>query len=173
MLLTRLRWFVLATVVAVGLTLAACSSDEPPSEQAQAQQADVVQARFDALVSITAVKESMPRVLALTQYHDTLWAAGANSTETGVIEAGGGVNAAAGIEGNQTTSLEGVVAMAPDVIVIAQPIGFGAEEFRQSLFDNEALREVPAIKHGAVHVVESKHFTTLSYRNIRGAEDLA
>ena len=26
---------------------------------------------------------------------------------------------------------------------------------------------------GAVHVVESKHFTTLSYWNIRGAEDLA
>ncbi len=144
-------------------------------EERASEFADEVQSRFDALVSITAAKESKPKVLALTQYSDTLWVAGANSTEGGVIEAGGGINAAAeaGIEGNQTTSLEGVIAMAPDLIVIAQPIEFGAEEFRQSLFENEALAEVPAIKNGAVHVVESKHFTTLSYWNIRGAEDLA
>jgi ABC-type Fe3+-hydroxamate transport system substrate-binding protein len=137
--------------------------------------ADEIQSRFDALVSVTGVKETKPRVLALTSYSDTLWVAGANSTEGGVIEAGGGLNAAAdaGIEGNQTTSLEGVIAMAPDVIVIAQPIEFGAEEFRQSLFENAALSEVPAIKNGAVYVVESKHFTTLSFWNIRGAEDLA
>ena len=63
--------------------------------------------------------------------------------------------------------------MAPEIIIIAQPLEFGAEEFRQSLLTNEALAEVPAIVNGAVHVVESKHFTTLSYWNIRGAEDLA
>lgn len=137
--------------------------------------ADEVRARFDALVGVTDAKDAKPRVLALTQYSDTLWVAGAKSTEGGVIEAGGGINAAAeaGIEGNQTTSLEGVIAMAPDVIVIAQPIEFGAEEFRESLFANEALSEVPAIKSQAVYVVESKHFTTLSFWNIRGAEDLA
>ena len=137
--------------------------------------ADEVRARFDALVGVTDAKDAKPRVLALTQYSDTLWVAGAKSTEGGVIEAGGGINAAAeaGIEGNQTTSLEGVIAMAPDVIVIAQPLEFGAEEFRESLFANEALSEVPAIKSQSVYVVESKHFTTLSFWNIRGAEDLA
>ena len=137
--------------------------------------ADEVQARYEALIAVTGGKEPRPGVLALTQYSDTLWVAGTNSTEGGVIVAAGGVNAAevAGIEGNQTTSLEGVIAMAPEIIVIAQPIEFGAEEFRQSLFENEALAEVPAIKNGAVYVVESKHFTTLSYWNIRGAEELA
>ena len=137
--------------------------------------ADEVQARYERLISITSAKSPQPSVLALTQYSDTLWVAGGNSTEGGVILAAGGVNAAeaAGIQGNQTTSLEGVIAMAPEIIVIAQPIEFGAEEFRQSLLDNEALAEVPAIRNGAVHVVESKHFTTLSYWNIRGAEDLA
>ena len=137
--------------------------------------ADEVQARYEALISITSAKSPQPSVLALTQYSDTLWVAGGNSTEGGVIIAAGGVNAAeaAGIQGNQTTSLEGVIAMAPEIMIIAQPIEFGAEEFRQSLLDNEALAEVPAIKNGAVHVVESKHFTTLSYWNIRGAEDLA
>ena len=137
--------------------------------------ADEVQARYDALVSVTSVKDPKPRVLALTQYSDTLWVAGGGATEGGVITAAGGLNAAedAGVTGNQTTSLEGVIAMAPDIIIIPQPVAFGAEEFRQSLFEHEALAELPAIKNGAVFVVESKHFTTLSYWNTLGAEELA
>ena len=137
--------------------------------------ADEVQARFESLIAVTSAKSPRPSVLALTQYSDTLWVAGGDSTEGGVIVAAGGVNAAevAGVQGNQTTSLEGVIAMAPEVIIIAQPLEFGAEEFLQSLLDHEALAEVPAIQNGAVHIVESKHFTTLSYWNIRGAEDLA
>ena len=63
--------------------------------------------------------------------------------------------------------------MNPEVIIIAQPAEFGGEEFRQSLLANEALAELPAIKNERVHIVESRHFTTLSYWNIRGAEDLA
>ena len=131
--------------------------------------------RYDSLVAVTSVAEPRLRVLAVTQYSDSLWVAGSNSTEGGVITAAGGINAAeeAGIEGNQTTSLEGIIAMAPDVIIIVQPVEFGAEEFRQSLFAAEALTEVPAIKNGEVRVVESKHYTTLSYWNIRGAENLA
>ena len=131
--------------------------------------------RFDSLVAVTGKAESRPRVLALTQYSDKLWVAGGNSSEGGVIAAAGGINAAeeAGVDGNQTTSLEGVIAMAPEVIIIAQPAEFGAEDFQQSLLDNEALAEIPAIKNKEIHVVESKHFTTLSYWNIRGAEDLA
>lgn len=134
-----------------------------------------VRERYEALIAVTGEVETQPRVLALTQFGDKIWTAGKDSTEGGVIAAAGGLNVAAeaGIEGNQTTSLEGVIAMNPEVIVIAQPVEFGAEDFRQSLLDNEALAEVPAVKNEAVHVVESKHFTTLSYWNIRGAEDLA
>ena len=131
--------------------------------------------RYDAIVSVTQKQEPPPRVLAVTSYSDQLWVAGGGSTEGGVIVAAGGINAAAdaGVDSNQITSLEGVIAMAPDVIVIPQPVAFGAEEFRQSLLDNEALAEVPAIMNGRVHVVESRYYTTLSYWNIRGAEHLA
>ena len=137
--------------------------------------ADEVRERHESLTAVTGKAEPKPRVLALTQYSDKLWTAGGNSTEGGVITSAGGINAAeeAGIEGNQTTSLEGVIAMNPEVIIIAQPAEFGGEEFRQSLLDNEALAELPAIKNNQVHLVEGKHFTTLSYWNIRGAEDLA
>ncbi len=144
-------------------------------EQRAFEFATEVSERFDSLVSVTGAATPKPRVLAVTQYSDKLWVAGGNSTEGGVIVAAGGINAAedAGIESNQPTSLEGVIAMAPEVIVIPQPAAFGAGEFRESLLANEALAEVPAIKNGRVYVVESKHFTTLSYWNIRGAEDLA
>ena len=137
--------------------------------------ADEVRGRYDALVAVTGKAQERPRVLALTQYSDKLWVAGGGSTEGGVITAAGGINAAeeAGIEGNQTTSLEGVIAMNPDVIIIAQPLEFGGDEFWSSLLSNEALAELPAIKNERVHIVEGKHFTTLSYWNIRGAEDLA
>ncbi len=134
-----------------------------------------VRERFEAVATATAPLEPKPRVLALTSYSDSLWVAGRDSTEGGVILAAGGVNAAAeaGVVGNATTSLEGVIAMAPDIIIIPQPVDFGAEEFRQSLLENEALAELPAIADGEVHIVVSKHFTTLSFWNIRGVEDLA
>ena len=134
-----------------------------------------VRERYEALIAVTGQVETRPRVLALTQFGDKIWTAGTDSTEGGVIAAAGGLNVAAeaGIEGNQTTSLEGVIAMNPEVIVIAQPVEFGAEEFRQSLLDNEALAELPAVKNEAIYLVEGKHFTTLSFWNIRGAEDLA
>ena len=131
--------------------------------------------RFDSLVALTSTRTPKPRVVALTQYSDSIWTAGADSTEGGVITAAGGINAAeeAGIVANATTSLEGVIAMSPDIVIIPQPAEYGAAEFRQALLDNEALAEVPAIKKGQVHIVESKHFTTLSHWNILGVEELA
>ena len=131
--------------------------------------------RFDSLVALTSTRTPKPRVVALTRYSDSIWTAGADSTEGGVITAAGGINAAeeAGIVANATTSLEGVIAMSPDIVIIPQPAEYGADEFRQALLDNEALAEVPAIRNGRVHIVESKHFTTLSHWNILGAEELA
>ena len=85
-----------------------------------------VRDRYDAIVSVTQKQEPRPRVLAVISYSDQLWVAGGGATEGGVIVAAGGINAAAdaGVDGNQTTSLEGVIAMAPDVIIIPQPVAF-------------------------------------------------
>ena len=118
--------------------------------------------------------EVRPRVLALTSFSDKLYVAGIGSTEGNIIETAGGVNVAAeaGIERNTTTSLEGVVAMGPEVIIITQPAD-GANEFRKQLLGTEALAEVPAIKDDSVYPVDPKLFTTLSFWNVRGAEELA
>ena len=139
--------------------------------------ASEVQSRYDSLIKVTqaAPPSARPRVLSLTRFSDKIWTAGSNSTEGGIIEAAGGINPAAeaGIGGNQTTSLEGVIAMAPEVIIIPQPADFGAEDFRRDLLNEAALAEVPAIKAGRVHIVDSKLFITLSFWNIRGAEELS
>ncbi len=81
--------------------------------------------------------------------------------------------AEAGIDRNQTTSLEGVISMDPEVIFIAQPPELGGEEFRQKLLSDPALAQLPAIREGRVYLVENRLFTTLSFWNIRGAEELA
>lgn len=138
--------------------------------------ADEVQARYDGLKEVTSAKpvSDRQRVLSLTSYSDKIYTAGANSTEGGIIEAADGINVAAlaGLEGNPTTSLEGVISMTPEVIFIPQPPDSG-EPFREQLLANPALAEVPAIKNGRVYVVPNKFFTTLSFWNLRGAEDLA
>ena len=142
-------------------------------EERAAEFAAEVQSRLDSVAEATATGGERPRVLAATRYADELWVAGDGSTEGGVISSAGGVNAAAEIAGNQTTSLEGIIAMAPDVIIIPQPVAFGAEEFREYLMSGEALAEVPAVRSEQVYVVESRLYTTLSFWNIRGVEDLA
>jgi len=46
-----------------------------------------VQARYQSLIAVTSAKSPRPSVLALTRYSDSLWVAGGNSTEGGVITA--------------------------------------------------------------------------------------
>ena len=138
--------------------------------------ADEVQSRYAALREITGAKavSDRQRVLSLTSYSDKIYTAGANSTEGGIIEAADGINVAAevGLEGSPTISLEGVISMNPEVIFIPQPPDSG-EPFREQLLANPVLAEIPAIKNGRVYVVPPKFFTTLSFWNLRGAEDLA
>ena len=138
--------------------------------------ANEVRGRYGALKKITSGKPMSDRlrVLSLTSYSDKIYTAGNGSTEGSIIESADGINAAAlaGLGGNATTSLEGVIAMAPEVIVIPQPPDSG-EPFRKQLLANPVLAEIPAIKHGRVYVVPNKFFTTLSFWNLRGAEHLA
>ena len=116
-----------------------------------------------------------PSVIATTKYADSIYVAGSDTTEGGIVEAGGGINAAArdGIVSHQTVSIESIAAMSPDVILIAQPVEFGANEYRDELLTHPALVDVPAIANNEVHVVDSRKYTTLSHWNVRGVEQTA
>ncbi|MDP6822735.1 MAG: ABC transporter substrate-binding protein [Dehalococcoidia bacterium] len=115
------------------------------------------------------------RVMSATLYSDSLYTAGAGSTEGEIINAAGGINVAAeaGLEHNPVISYESLIAMDPEVIFIPQPAEWGGEEFRDGLLANPALASVPAIRDGRVFMADPKFYTTLSFWNLRGAEELA
>ena len=112
-------------------------------------------------------------VLSVSKW-TSIFAAGSNSTEGGIIQQAGGINAAAdaGIEGHQQVSLESIAAMNPDVIIVPQPRE-GADLFIEELMTSPALTEVKAIKDGEIHYVSPRFHTTLSHWNVRGVEELA
>ena len=114
-----------------------------------------------------------PRVLSISKF-TSIFAAGSDSTEGGIIEQAGGVNAAAdsGIEGHQQVTIEGIAAINPDVIVVPQPIE-GANVFINELKSSAALSEVPALKNDRIYYVLPKYHTTLSHWNVRGVEQMA
>ncbi len=116
-----------------------------------------------------------PAVISMSRYSDVLYAAGADTTEGGILETAGGVNAAArdGIAGHQTISVESIASMNPDVILIAQPVEYGANDLRDDLLSHPALAEVSAVKSELVQVVDSRKYTTLSHWNVRGIEQTA
>ena len=138
--------------------------------------AQEVQQRYDALEAIVQKHPAAQRlrVLSTARFADKIYTAGKESTEGGIIDAAAGINSAAeaGLTRNPAISMESIVAMKPDVIIITQPSDSG-EPFKQELLKAAALQDVPAIKSGRVYVVSSTFFTTLSFWNLRGAEELA
>ncbi len=116
-----------------------------------------------------------PSVISITRYSDSIYVAGDDTTEGGILESGGGVNASArdGVEGHQVIGIESIASMNPDVILIAQPVEYGANEFRDDLLNHPALADVTAISDSQIHVVDSRLYTTLSHWNVRGIEETA
>ena len=132
---------------------------------------------------LTLVKDRVPSadsperpvVIAVTRYSDSIYVAGEGTTESGIIETAGGVNAGArdGLSGHQKVSIESIAAMDPEVILITQPIDFGAGELHDDLLAHPALADVRAVEDEAVTVVDSRQYTTLSHWNVRGIEETA
>lgn len=114
-----------------------------------------------------------PRVLSVSKW-TSAFAAGSDTTEGGIIEQAGGINAAAdsGIEGHQQVSIESIAAINPDVIIVPQPLE-GANTFIEELTSSPALAEVPGVKNGQIFYVLPRYHTTLSHWNVRGVENLA
>jgi len=133
---------------------------------------DEIEARMQFITDVLASDEQ-PRVLSVSKW-TSAYAAGSGSTEGGIIEQAGGINAAAdsGIEGHQQVSIESIAAINPDVIIVPQPLD-GATTFIEELTSSAALAEVPAVKNGEIYYVSPRHHTTLSHWNVRGIEGLA
>jgi iron complex transport system substrate-binding protein len=133
---------------------------------------DEIKARMGVVVDGLPDGEK-PRVLSVSKW-TSAFAAGSDTTEGGIIELAGGINAAAdsGIEGHQQVSIESIAAINPDVIIVPQPLE-GANTFIEELTSSPALAEVPGVKNGQIFYVLPRYHTTLSHWNVRGVENLA
>ena len=142
---------------------------------AEAEAIDLVEeieARMQFITDVLASNEH-PRVLSISKW-TSAYAAGSGTTEGGIIEQAGGINAAAdsGIEGHQQVSIESIAAINPDVIIVPQPL-HGANTFMAELRSSPALAEITAVKNAEIYYVPPRYHTTLSHWNVRGIEGLA
>jgi iron complex transport system substrate-binding protein len=119
--------------------------------------------------------ESRPAVISVSRYSDSISVSGGGTSGTGIIESAGGVNAAArdGIEGFKKISVESILSMSPDFIIIPQNAEGGGNQLREDLLNDPVLANVPAIVNGEVHVVNAPNYITLSHWNVRGIERTA
>ena len=176
--------FVEAEIPVLRTALAGNSGDIPNillmayllgAEDRGIELASEVGARLEAVQErvhhATSEEKALTTVLALSEYGD-IWAAGAGSNVDSIIKDAGGSNAAAEIDNFQQISIESVAAMNPDMIVITQPMESGLM-FAEKLKESPVLQDVGAILNDQVHVVATRHFTTLSHWNVRGVETLA
>ncbi|MFN3975183.1 MAG: ABC transporter substrate-binding protein [Dehalococcoidia bacterium] len=133
-----------------------------------------MRARLRAVSQALPTGARRPRVLSVFSYGGQIYAAAKGSIAGMIIEAAGGVNAAAeaGITPPGLVSAESIATLNPDVIIIPQRLE-DAEKFRQQLLGDPALLSVTAIKEGRVYPVPPRFFGTLSPWNLRGVEELA
>ncbi|MBL40625.1 MAG: hypothetical protein CL761_04830 [Chloroflexi bacterium] len=118
--------------------------------------------------------EKTKNVITLSWW-DAYWTAGNGSTEDAIIQLAGGKNVAAanGVESNNTIEKELLISMNPEMILITQSVQWGGQDFYDDLMSDESLASIEAIKNDEVYMVNSNWWTTLSYWNIKGSEELA
>lgn len=135
-----------------------------------------VQARHDALLAITTTRaaEDQPSVTYTTKYAENMTTSASGSTAESITLAAGGTCGPcdAGLSDYPRISLETLIELDPDVIILGMTPAEG-EAYREELLSTPALAEVAAVRNGQVHLVPARFHTTLSYENIRGAEQLA
>lgn len=117
---------------------------------------------------------SRPSVISITRWSDSISISGGGTTGSAIIEAAGGGNAAArdGIDGFQKISVESILAMNPDFILIPQD-GEGAANLRDDLMNDPVLATVPAVVNGQIHIVHPPNYIVLSHWTVRGVERTA
>ena len=115
-----------------------------------------------------------PAVISITRWSDSISISGGGTTGSDIIAAAGGVNAAArdGIDGFKTISVESILVMNPDFILIPQD-GEGAAKLRDDLLADPVLSTVPAVVNDRIHLVHPPNYIVLSHWTVRGVERTA
>jgi len=127
--------------------------------------------RLAAVAAGQPPRDKWPRALAFG--HDG-WVAGRNTTLTGILEAAGALNAAAeaGIEGHTQMSIEKVLTMDPDYLLVMTGSGaMGPQE--GGLLSHPGMAGLRAVREKRLLVVDANLLSCVSHHVVKAVEEIA
>jgi len=131
-----------------------------------------INAQLARIEAVTARQDASkkPRVLFL---QNNAYVSGEGSTGDGIIKRAGGINVASenGISGTKQISLESIIKLNPDYIILGGSPESNPKGFEQ-LTANPALAEVPAVKNKKFFGIKGTYLSSLSHWTLRGVEEL-
>ncbi len=137
-----------------------------------AELAGAVEARFTALAEARAKIGARKRVLfVLSLQNGRVMVGGRNTSADAIIALAGGINAAGAIEGFKPISDEGLIAAAPDVIVMMRRGEQDAPD-AAAVFSLSAFRGTPAARTSALVVMDGLYLLGFGPRTPESANDL-
>jgi len=129
-----------------------------------------IRQRLEAVASRVppAGDPSRPAVISITRWSDSISISGGFDD----VASRGSAAARDGIDGFQKISVESILAMNPDFILIPQD-GEGAVNLRDDLMNDPVLATVPSVVNGQIHIVHPPNYIVLSHWTVRGVERTA
>ncbi|MDO5846474.1 MAG: ABC transporter substrate-binding protein [Methanocorpusculum sp.] len=136
---------------------------------------NAMQTGLERIASATADADR-PTVLHC-MWTDPLWVSGNNTFQDEMITAAGGVNAAGAVEGWSALTVEKMLTLDPDIIVVDSGNGMGVgsdTEGLKSFFTGDPrMQSMKAVKNNAIYVVNADIIDRGSPRITEGVEVLA
>lgn len=118
-----------------------------------------------------AMKKTAPKKRLSVFYVGYQYAAGSGTTANSVIKDAGGVNAAAGFNGWQKVSVEQMIKLNPDVIVIPDDSGAKDLELKQFLA-TPGVQALRAVKDHHVYTASDGDLSAVSQYVVQGVRDM-
>ncbi len=117
---------------------------------------------------------SSPDRPGLLSYDLDGWTAGRDTTFDEIVRHAGGRNLAAeaGLKGHPKISLEKVVALDPEILILNQ-WHLDKTDRNDRLLSHPALQSVSALKKGQVFEIPGKELTAVSHFIVKGVEEMA
>jgi iron complex transport system substrate-binding protein len=129
--------------------------------------------RIQAVVDKTGklTDSEKPRVLFVTWY-DPIWTAGSNTMIQYLIDAAGGTNIAAELNGYAIITMESAIQRNPQVIVVMSTMG-DQNTSLDYVKSNDQFKSTDAVQNGRVYEIDADIFGRTTPRIVDGLETLA
>jgi len=168
--LTVLRLPDVDTIDAVAAQIRAVGRVIDANDRAEALVADMH--RRIASVRERVDGRTKPRIIEVSETGQELWAPGSGTLMHAMLEVAGARNAFGDAEGHKPVSMERLLALQPDSIIVSAP-GALAEQSLARFRARPGADHLDAVRAGRLHAVPSRLTTTTSHHVVDGIERLA